>query len=278
MRPDRAMNPDRTMSRAPALLSAADVRLDRDGRSVLSDISCEFRAGEFVIIVGRNGAGKSTLLRALAGLLRCQGDIQIEGVDLAGLTSPRRAQSLAYLPQGGQAHWPMPVRDVVALGRLPFGASLQRPGASDALAIAQAMADCELEPLAERPVTLLSGGELSRVLLARALASDTPVLLADEPAASLDPGRQLATMDLLARKAASGKLVVAVSHDIGLAVRYAGRMLVLENGALAADDTPGALLDSGLLERIFGVRFHRVRSVGENGKDETLVALGPGPV
>lgn len=254
----------------PSLLHADALGVSVDGQAILRDVSVDLQAGEFVVIVGPNGAGKSTLLRAMAGLQRHAGRLDLEGDAVATMKPHVRARRIAYLPQGGEVHWPMPVRDIVALGRLPFGAALQRLSEEDRLQIDSAMAACSLVSIADRPVTLLSGGELSRVLLARALAADTAILLADEPAASLDPGHQIATMDLLSRRAAAGRLVVAVSHDISLALRYATRMLVLENGALLADGPPAALLDSGMMERIFGVRFHRVNSPGE-----TLVAVGP---
>ena len=158
----------------------------------------------------------------------------------------------------------MRVRDVVALGRMPFGASLQKLSAADDALVQQAMADCGIVHLADKPVTELSGGELSRVLLARVFAVSAPVILVDEPTASLDPAHQISIMQLLARTAASGRIVIAVSHDIGLAAQYAGRIIALDHGRIAADGPASLVVDSHALETVFGVRFHRTMIEGRD--------------
>lgn len=233
------------------------------GSLVVSNaVTLDVTPGQRHTIIGPNGAGKTTLLRTLAGLAQYKGRLRLNGGDLAICPHTLRAKTISYLPQSGAVHWPMRVRDVAALGRMPFGASLQRLSAQDRSLVQKGLEDCDAAHLADQSATELSGGELSRVLLARVLASATPVILADEPTASLDPAHQINTMQRLVASAQEGRLVVAVSHDIDLAARYATRMIALENGVIVGDGAPESLLDSGVLQRIFGVRFLRVNVDG----------------
>jgi iron complex transport system ATP-binding protein len=186
------------------------------GAPVLHDVSFSAGAGEFVAIVGPNGAGKTTLLRAAAGLLP------------GGRPRPR---AVGYVPQGARSAWGLTVRQVVALGRIPHGDQ-------DAAAIEAAMAQCGVAGLAERRIDQISGGQARRAMLARALAGRPRALLLDEPVADLDPAAAHVVMDLLARFAADGGLVVAVLHALDLACRYAGRVVVMEDGRITADTSP----------------------------------------
>ena len=147
-------------------------------------------------MVGPNGAGKTTLLRALAGLVPTSGDLTVDTSHLARLSLAERARRIAYLPQGHVFHWPMPVAEIVALGRLPRGAGADL-SAADRAAIARAMDVTGVAAHAERPVTTLSGGERARVALARVLATEAEIILADEPTASLDPRYQLIVLGIL---------------------------------------------------------------------------------
>ncbi len=209
-------------------------------------------------LVGPNGAGKTTLLRALAGLLPAKGIIRVGGRDAASLSIRERARLFAYLPQGYVVHWPLPVRDVVALGRFPHGATHPaRLGPRDTEAVEMAMRATDVATLAERAVTELSGGERSRVALARALAVEAPVILADEPIASLDPRYQIETMSLLRRVADSGTLVVVVTHDLGLAARFADTVLLLRDGDVVAVGPPRETLAPETLAGVFRVDAFR---------------------
>lgn len=247
------------------LLDVRHVDVVLGGRRVVRDASLTLRAGEFVALIGPNGAGKTSLLKAAAGLLPVSGG----NVGLGSDRKPRlRAQHCSYLEQGGRIHWPMPVSEVVALGRLPFGSSLQHRGAEDCAAIDAAMTDCDLMQIRDQFTSALSGGETARVLLARALAVRAPVLLADEPVASLDPAHQIATMKVLARQALKGGAVIAVLHDLALALRFADRIIVLQDGVVVADEAPAEILSSKVLDRVFGLAF---RSSG-SGKDLLLAA------
>ena len=208
--------------------------------------------GSVVALVGPNGAGKSSLLKAIAGLVSCTGTVRVGEHALA--STPRvRARTIAYLPQSPAAHWPLKVRDLVALGRLPHRAFGAAPRAEDSAAIATAMHQADVTALAERAVDELSGGERSRVQLARALAVCAPILLVDEPVAALDPYHQLEIMRVLADYAAHDALVVAVLHDLTLAARFAHRVIVMHEGEVVADGRPEHVLSAETLRRYYRV-------------------------
>ncbi|ADO41873.1 ABC cobalamin/Fe3+-siderophore transporter, ATPase subunit [Ketogulonicigenium vulgare Y25] len=208
----------------------------------LDRVSLRIAAGEYVGLIGPNGAGKTTLLRAALGLQAHRGRSS-----LAALPPGPRAKRAAFLPQQRQIAWPIAVRDLVALGRLPHGD--QSSEIIDAV-----IARLDLAALADRPATALSGGEQARVLLARALVQQAELLLADEPTANLDPAAQLLAMDVLADEAARGTAVICALHDLGLAARYCSRLIVLHAGRIAADGAPKDVLTPQLLADVFGVR------------------------
>ncbi|ABE40150.1 ABC transporter related [Rhodopseudomonas palustris BisB5] len=228
------------------------------GREVVRDVSFSLPRGCIAAMVGPSGAGKTTLLRALAGLVPSRGRILIGGEDVGRMPVRRRARHLAYVPQGEAVHWPLPVQDVVALGRYPHGsADPRRLGAGDIEAVDRALDEVELRPMKDRRVTELSGGERRRVAIARALSTGAPILLADEPIASLDPYFQLSVMALLQRQARAGALVIVVTHDIGLAARFADQILMLRDGQLAAMGPPNAVLAPPSLAEVFSIDAYR---------------------
>jgi iron complex transport system ATP-binding protein len=237
-------------------VSWTGVCVERDGVSALKDVDLRIGGTDFVAVLGPNGAGKSTLLKAMAGIIRSKGGAKAMYRPVAGLAGDERRSFFVYLSQEREISWPMPVRDVVAMGLD------DRPGATiklsrdDADRMAQVLWDCGLEGLADRPVNALSGGERSRVLLARALLSPAPVLLADEPTAALDPAGQVKVLELLAARAKSGRPVIAVLHDVVQAVRYANRAILLERGKKVADNTPLKVVLSKAMTRAFGIAFH----------------------
>ena len=224
------------------------------GRPVLADIDVTLSGGALIGIVGPNGAGKSTLVRALLGLIPTEGEVTLDGAALAGIDRATIARHVAYLPQGATLHWPLSVERLVALGRLPHLAPFSRLGERDRAAIERAMAAAEVDHLAQRTATELSGGERARVLLARALAVEAPALIVDEPLAALDPAHQIAVMEILVAQARAGALVVAVMHDLGLAARYCDRVVVVEGGRIAADGAPQEVLTPERLRATWGVR------------------------
>jgi iron complex transport system ATP-binding protein len=230
------------------------VAVDLGKRRILSDVSLAFAPGEVVGILGPNGSGKSTLMRSGAGLLKpAQGTITL--LDKAIDTWPRHdlGRMLGYLPQGGQVHWPLTVRTLVALGRLPHAHRFVRIATEDEAAVEQAMRACDIAHLADRPMTALSGGERARALLARALAGEAKILLADEPFAQLDPSHQLHAMEVLRAAADAGALIVVVLHDLSVAARHCSRVILLTEGRIAADGTPADVLSGENLRSTFGI-------------------------
>lgn len=230
------------------LMRLSGLSLSRGAVPVLDRIDLDVGPGEFVGLLGPNGAGKTTLLRAALGLLPVTGRSS-----LAALAPDARARQAAYLPQGRDIAWPMPVEAVVALGRIAHpdaAAPRDHPAVHDAL---QALG---LTALRHRDATTLSGGEQARVLIARALAQDTPLLIADEPIAGLDPAAAIGVMDLFAGLARQGRGVVASLHDLGLAARHCTRLVVLDGGRIVADGPHAAVLTSDLLARVFGIAAH----------------------
>lgn len=245
-----------------SLLSARSIRLSRGGRAVLDGVDLSVRAGECVGLIGPNGAGKSTLLSVMAGLLPADGEVQLDNRPLGQWPRAERARRIGFLEQGAACHWPLSVERVVTLGRLPHASPWPGPwggmGDHDRAAIARAMAQCDVTQFATRNVTALSGGERARVMLARALAGDPAVLLADEPAAGLDPYHQLQVMELLAGLAADGMAVLVVLHDLTLALRHCTRLCLLDQaGRVAADAAPASLLEGDALGRVYGIELLR---------------------
>ena len=235
------------------VLAAQEVTVRLGGAVIVAHANLALARGEFVALVGPNGAGKTTLLRALAGLVPAEGEIVLDGTPLAALRPRDRARLVAYLPQGHVFYWPMPVAEIVRLGREPHADPFSRASAVDRAAVEHALDATETRAFAARAVTTLSGGERARVALARALATQAPVLLADEPTASLDPRHQLVVMELLRSAARGGSAILAVMHDLTLAARFADRVLVMSKGHIVADGPPDEALSAERLSSVFDV-------------------------
>ena len=231
------------------LLSLDNLTVRRGLCPVVDDVTLTVEKGEFVGLIGPNGAGKTSLLRAALGLLPHEGRSS-----LMALSPRQRAQAAAFLPQGREIAWPVSVEALVTLGR---GVHPGAGSAEDARAVGLALDRMGLQSYRARSATALSGGEQARVLIARALAQDTPLLLADEPVAGLDPEAQLKTMEVFAELAGEGRGVVASIHDLGLAARSCTRLVLMQVGRVVADGPPRDVLSDDNLARVFGVRgFH----------------------
>ncbi len=237
------------------LLSVRNLRVRAGGRTILDGVGLDLGAGELAALVGPNGAGKTTLLRAALGMIRpAAGTARLDGRDVFRFRPEERARRVAYLPQQRPLAWPNRVRDVVALGRFAFGGSPARLGPEDRAATERALRDADLEGLADRAADTLSGGETARMHVARAFAAGTPLLLADEPVAALDPLHQHRVMRLLRRFVDAGGGALAVLHDLDLAARYADRLLWMREGRLVADGSPGETLTRERLAEVHEVR------------------------
>jgi iron complex transport system ATP-binding protein len=232
-----------------SVLQARELGFAFGGRRALDAVSCSFERG-WTAIVGPNGAGKSTLLRLLAGLAPpLQGQVWLDGTPLLQWSTRERGQRVAWLGQGGEISGDLTVRETVMLGRMPHTGLFVAPRAEDDAAVVRAMADTECAPWAERRLIELSGGERQRALLARALATEAPVLLLDEPTTHLDPPHQVA-LARLARRWAEQRVVVSVMHDLALALA-ADRVLVLVAGRIAALGKPADAALQAAVRRAF---------------------------
>lgn len=242
-------------------ISATNIGISYGARCIVDSANLGLKAGELTILAGPNGAGKTTLARAIAGLGRFDGEVLLDSVPLSQLSPRQRAKALAYLPQGHQYHWPMPVRDIVALGREPHADIFDRRSVVDRDAIAAAVKMTAIENLVNRTITTLSGGERARVALARALATRADVIIADEPIASVDERHQLIIMDLLRTVAHQGAAVLAIIHDLSLAMRFADRVALMQDGRIVANGKPDIVLTTERIADVFGVIVDRVQTV-----------------
>jgi iron complex transport system ATP-binding protein len=241
-------------------LSARNVSVIRGRRNIVDDATMALNAGELTILAGPNGAGKTTLARAMAGVLAFNGSVTFDGGDLTAMPPRARARALAYLPQGHQFHGPLIVSIIVALCRETHADPFSQQSAADRAAIQRAMEATATEDFATRTITTLSGGERARVAMARALATEAPVLIADEPTASLDERHQLIVMELLQQIAHQGAAVLAIIHDLTLAMRFADRVVLMNEGRIVANDTPPLALTPDRIAAVFGISVNRVET------------------
>ena len=235
-------------------LSAASLTVAVDGKTLIDGIDLVVQPGEMIAVLGPNGAGKSTLLAALAGLRApTSGSVTLDGRALSTWPARDLAAARAYLPQNGALEWPLTVARVVALGRLPL-AGLWGEARSDAAhAVDAALAEMDALILKDRIATTLSGGELARVLLARAIVGDPRIILADEPLAGLDPRHQLDALARLRMLSDNGRAIVIAMHDLDLAARFATRVVLLSLGKVIADGPPQETLTAERIAEAFHV-------------------------
>lgn len=249
-----------------AALRCDAVTLQLGGRRVVDGVSLAFAPGRWTAIVGPNGAGKSTLLSMLAGLRRPEaGRVVLDGRPIEAWPARERARRLAWLSQHGEADGELTVRDVVRLGRLPHHGLIGAITPADEGAVDAAIRETECDAFAARRLSALSGGERQRVLLARALAVEAPVLLLDEPTTHLDAPHQRALLRSLEARARGGAAVVAVLHDLTLALG-ADRLVVLAQGRLQADGSPDDAAVRDALVAVFGHAVAIERLGGGEGR------------
>lgn len=235
-------------------LTLDQIRFQPGAAPLFEQLSLAVSGPGLIALIGPNGAGKSSLLRLLAGLVGPDaGQVCLDGNPLSGLDDRDRARAIAYLPPEGRAAWPISVRRLVALGRIPHLKPLRAFTPDDQSAIEAALARTGTTDLAERGFDTLSSGEKARVLLARTLAVGARVILLDEPMAALDVRHQLAVMEILATEARAGVQVIVSLHALDLAARHADRVVVLDRGRVVADGPPDQALTPAVLAQTFGV-------------------------
>jgi len=237
---------------APSALEATAVSYHIGARALVDQVNLDLRRGEVLALVGPNGAGKSTLLRLLAGDLRpSAGQVLLEGTPIGSHSARALARRRAVLPQQTHLQFAFTAREVVLMGRSPHVGLTGREGDDDETVVDRAMARTDTTSLAGRIYPTLSGGEQQRVSLARVLAQETPILLLDEPTASLDVHHQELVMEVAREAAAGGAAVLAVLHDLNLAAAGADRVAVLGEGRLVALGTPRKVFTETLLTEVF---------------------------
>jgi iron complex transport system ATP-binding protein len=239
------------------LLEAKDISIQFGDRVILNNINFNMMQGEFIGLIGPNGCGKTSLLRTLAGLLPANANkVAILGQCLSDWQRQHLAQKLAYLPQGNESYWSVTVETLVMLGRLPHQNAWTGASAHDREVVQQALVACDVSQFATRTVDTLSGGERARVFLARALAVEPALLLADEPIAGLDPGHQLEVMEKFRSLSASGMGIITVIHDLTLAMRYCDKLVMLGDGKIISQGKPEQVLSAKNVAQCFHITAH----------------------
>ena len=235
------------------MLDVRDLAFGFGARRVGSDVTFSLAPAETLAVLGGNGAGKTTLFRTLLGLLPARsGRVDVDGVPVAALTAAQRAASLAYVPQQHSPAYAFSVTDAVLMGRASHLGAFARPGRRDRIAVADALATLGISSLATRPVTEISGGERQLVMIARALAQAAPILVLDEPTASLDFGNRVRVLRELDRLRARGMTILFSTHEPDQALAHADRALLLADGRTLALDTVARALTTTNIERLYG--------------------------
>lgn len=238
-----------------AAISTKDLTVKIKKATLLDGVDLVVQPGEWVSIIGPNGAGKSTLLRALTGVLRSKGLVEIQGQPLSSLDTRARARLISWVPQKPEVPAGISVRDYVILGRTPHLHPLAREKASDLAIVDDVLAELDLTRLGERTVDTLSGGELQRAVIGRALAQQSPIILLDEPTSALDLGHQQEVLALLDRIRSTGdRTIITTMHDLTLAGVFADRLVLLACGQMVAEGTATEVLTEANLELYYGAK------------------------
>ena len=244
-----------------AVIETHSLTYGHPGRTLGRDINLDVNAGEVLCVLGPNGGGKTTLFRTLLGLLppHC-GRISLRGKSLRDCTPAERARVMAYVPQAGNSYFAFIVRDVVLMGRTAHLGLFARPGAKDIDAAEAAMTELNITHLADKSFTQISGGERQLTLIARALAQESPLLIMDEPTASLDFGNQSLILNEIRRLKASGRSVLFCTHDPDHALQCADRALLLHRGNVLALGSPRQIVTAANLKTLYGVDVELIES------------------
>lgn len=238
------------------ILEVTDLTLRRGERQLVSRLSLRLLPGKLLAIMGPNGAGKSSLLRGILGLLPiAAGEVRISGQPLAALAPEQRARAVAYVPQHSALNLDWSVREVVRMGRFAHRHDSVQGARSDSAIVERSMLQTDVQHLERRRFSTLSGGERSRVLIARALATEAPLLLLDEPTQCLDPAHAIECLNQLWELRGGNKTVVLVTHDLNQITYLADEILLMHAGRRIALGPPKLLFRSRAVEDVFGVRL-----------------------
>lgn len=242
------------------MLEVKNLTAGYPGKTVLKNVDLTVPEGKVTVILGPNGCGKSTLLKTICGILTAEGgEVLLDGENLLALSPRELARRTAYLAQGRQVP-DIVVRRLVLHGRFPYLGYPRRYRQQDYAAADAAMERMGITDLAEMPLNQLSGGQRQKVYIAMALAQDTRVILLDEPTTYLDISHQLQMMRQARELAEQGKTVLMIIHDLPLALQNADRIILMENGKIAAEGAPEEVLESGRIESVFGIRLGRTKT------------------
>jgi len=254
------------------------VRYPGSGRPALDGVGMEVPEGSLYAVLGPNGSGKSTLVKALLGSVALSaGKAFLDGRATGSWTRRERARAVGVVPQGETIAFPLTVREMVGMGRYPWLGALGAERDVDREAVRRALEQCDVADLARRDVTTLSGGELQRVRIARALAQEPRALVLDEPTASLDIRHEMAILELLRASADRGITVLLVTHGLDLAGRFSDRMLLLAEGRVAAEGPPAGVLRAEVLEAVYRWPVHVAVDPASGATRVTPLRSGPSP-
>lgn len=242
------------------MLEVKDLTVSAGGREIVHKVSFFAGRSENISLIGPNGAGKTTLLRALASLLPYSGKILAEDAETSLLSGCERAKRVSFVPQGAEVSGDIEARHFLELSRYPYREPWEELSKDDLAAIEKAAELTKTGDFLDRKIGTLSGGEKQRVLLAGAIAQDTPNLLLDEPLTYLDPVQRMNISEMIRKVAESGRTVLTVTHEINEALAFSDRILALSDGNLLFDGTPDGILNGNVLETLFGCRFEVVES------------------
>jgi iron complex transport system ATP-binding protein len=244
------------------MIELRDVTVRFGTVDAVRDVSLTVESGEWIALIGPNGAGKTSMLRAMCRLVAFRGEIELDGQSVRRLSRRELARVIAFVPQTPVTPHELTVAEYVLLGRTPYLAYLGDESRTDRLAAQRSLDRLELLSFADRPLGSLSGGELQRAVLARALAQEAPILMLDEPTTALDLGRQQQALELIDSLRGDGLTVVSTLHDLTLAGQYADRLVLLDRGAVVAQGVPEDVLSVENLESYYEASVRVVREEG----------------
>lgn len=230
--------------------------------NVLNGVTLTADKGKFTVLIGKNGSGKSTLLKSIVGILDYCGEIKVSGKNILNLSDIQRAREVSYLPQVKNAP-DMSVKSLLLHGRFPHLSYPRRYGKKDMEIVDKVMGTLGISELSENLVSELSGGQQRKAYIAMALSQETPVILMDEPTTYLDAAEQFRLLETVKKLAAEGKTIVAVMHDIALALKYADNVAVMDGGKILYCGSCEELASSGIIEKVYGVKLKKVDLSGE---------------